>query len=143
VFVFQTSTYGFVFLEVFFSEGGIQSYVRDILQAYLAQADAPPADVFVLWDPPTVENPYDRDDGPFTFHYGAIPWALLGRLRLTLALALYLVRRRPQRIICGHQRLLGLVSLLCTGANMPYSVITYGKDVVTATLVGPASLTTG
>ncbi len=129
MFVFQTSTYGFVFLEVFSSEGGIQSYVRDILQAYLAQSEAPPADVFVLRDPPTVENPYDRDDGPFTFHYGAPPWALLGRLRLALTLALYLVRRRPQRIICGHQRLLGMVSLLCTGANIPYSVITYGKEV--------------
>ncbi len=127
--VSKTSTYGFVFLEVFSSEGGIQSYVRDVLQAYLAQAEAPPADVFVLRDSPTVENPYDWEDGPFTFHYCATSWAMWGRLRLAFTLTRYLIQQRPQRIICGHQRLLGLVSLLCTGANIPYSAITYGKEV--------------
>lgn len=117
----------FVFLEIFSSEGGIQSYGKDILAAYLAQADPPAADVFLLRDRPSDPNPFSNSG--LTFHYLASPWPMVGRLRLAFELMLLLGQRRPARVICGHILLGPLVNLLCRWFRLPYSVITYGKEV--------------
>ena len=117
----------FVFLEIFSGEGGIQSYVRDLFRAYLEVADGAPADVFLLRDRPDMDNPYDR--APLRFHYLASANAALGRLRLVAALLGHLVRRRPSRVVCGHALLLPVVAPLCRWLKLPYTVITYGKEV--------------
>ena len=117
----------FVFLEIFSCEGGIQSYIKDIFKAYLEQLDPAPADVFLLRDRAGVANPYDRF--PLRFHYLAAANAVLGRARLVAVLLGYLVRRRPSRVVCGHVLLLPLVAPLCRWLKLPYTVITYGKEV--------------
>lgn len=117
----------FVFLEIFSCEGGIQSYVKDIFRAYLEQRSPAPADVFLLRDGAEVNNPYDR--APLRFHYLASTSAAWGRARLVAALLGHLLRRRPQRVVCGHVLLLPLVASLCRWLNLPYTVVTYGKEV--------------
>jgi phosphatidyl-myo-inositol dimannoside synthase len=117
----------FVFLEIFSCEGGIQSYIKDVLAAYGQWHQAPIADVFLLRD-----GPQDLPQGqtrPLRFHPFASPWAMVGRLRLLLALAFSLGRHRPQRVICGHVLLLPLVASLCRWWRVPYVVVTYGKEV--------------
>jgi phosphatidyl-myo-inositol dimannoside synthase len=121
------SAFTFVFLEVFSCEGGIQSYVKDVLQAYLEQSQPPLADVFLLRDGPDCEN--SLTGSALRFHYLAAPLAQLGRLRLAAALAVHLWRHRPQQVICGHTRLAPLVSQICRWLNLPYTVMTYGKEV--------------
>lgn len=117
----------FIFLEIFSCEGGIQSYIKDVLAAYAQWPQAPRADVFLLRD-----GSQDIPQGPtapLRFHPLASPWAVVGRLRLLLALTFTLVRHRPQRVICGHVLLLPLVAPLCRWWRVPYVVITYGKEV--------------
>ncbi|MBW4492204.1 MAG: glycosyltransferase [Oscillatoria princeps RMCB-10] len=116
----------FVFLEIFSLEGGIQSYVKDILSAYLSVGSGP-AEVFLLRDSPGCPNPFDT--GKLKFHYLKTlpPW--LGRLRLSAALLGCLLQRRPQRVFCGHIKLAPLVQLLCQPWAIPYTVLTYGKEV--------------
>lgn len=123
----MSASYTFVFLEIFSCEGGIQSYVKDILAAYNQQPDLPRADVFLLRDPATCENPLRG--GKLRFHYLANPWPALGRLRLAIALCFHLWRYRPQRVICGHVNLAPLISRLCGWLKIPYTVMTYGKEV--------------
>lgn len=120
-------TTAFIFLEIFSGEGGIQSYVRDVFRAYLQQDEPDSADVFLLRDAPTVDNPYDRP--PLHFHYLARARAGLGRASLVAALAIYLVRRRPRQVVCGHVLLLPLVATLCRWLRLPYVVMIYGKEV--------------
>jgi glycosyltransferase involved in cell wall biosynthesis len=119
--------YVFVFLEIFSCEGGIQSYVKDVLTAYQHQPTMPEADVFLLRDAskdgPSAEN------SPLTFHYLASAWAIIGRLRLLLALLHSLRYQQPQAVICGHVLLLPLVAPLCRWFGVPYHVMTYGKEV--------------
>ncbi|MBE9156290.1 glycosyltransferase [Nodosilinea sp. LEGE 06152] len=117
----------FVFLEIFSCEGGIQSYVKDILRAYLEQPSPAPADVFLLRDGAEVENPYARS--PLRFHYFASAAAAWGRAKLVTALLGHLIKRRPQRVVCGHVLLLPLVAPLCRWLSLPYTVVTYGKEV--------------
>lgn len=119
--------YAFIFLEIFSCEGGIQSYVKDLLAAYRHQAQAVPADVFLLRD--GAQDVPQSGHEPLRFHGLAMPWPWLGRLRLVGALAVYLWRRRPQRVICGHVLLLPLVAPLCRWLGIPYTVVTYGKEV--------------
>lgn len=116
----------FVFLEIFSLEGGIQSYVKDILRAYLSVGSGP-AEVFLLRDSPGCPNPFDT--GLLKFHYLKTLPPRLGRLRLGAALLGCLVRRRPQRVFCGHVKLAPLVQLLCQPLAIPYTVLTYGKEV--------------
>ncbi|HEY9880176.1 MAG TPA: glycosyltransferase [Leptolyngbyaceae cyanobacterium] len=123
----RRSAYTFVFLEVFSREGGIQSYVRDVLEAYLSHPAPPPADVFLLRDGPEVDNPLSGK--ALQFHYLASPIAQLGRLKLAFALAFHLWRHRPQQVICGHVLLAPLVRCLCGWLKIPYTVMTYGKEV--------------
>ena len=122
-----TPSYTFVFLEIFSCEGGIQSYVKDILSAYCLQSGAPPADIYLLRDGVHCEN--SLEGGPLRFHYFASRWALVSRVRLAAALFFNLARRRPLRVICGHINLAPLIHQLCSRLGLPYTVMTYGKEV--------------
>ncbi|TVQ08532.1 MAG: glycosyltransferase [Leptolyngbya sp. DLM2.Bin27] len=117
----------FVFLEIFSWEGGIQSYVKDVLAAYLDQPYPAPADVFLLRDGPDCLNPYDRS--PLRFHYLESASPAVGRARLVGALLRHLMLQRPRQVICGHMLLLPLVSTLCRWLKLPYAVMIYGKEV--------------
>ena len=123
----STAQHVFVFLEVFGCEGGIQSYVKDVLTAYLSLPEKPIADILLLRDGPNCPNPLR--DSCLRFHYLKTQWPTLGRIRLTLSLIICLLRNRPQRIFCGHIRLAPLVGRLCQWLNIPYTVLTYGKEV--------------
>ena len=143
----------FVFLEIFSVEGGIQSYVKDIMKAYISLATegsgttndtgnstesssyggelksaAKSADVFLLRDDRQCENPFEGEN-TLTFHYFKTipPW--LGRLRLGVALLGHLLRKRPRQVFCGHVNLAPLVQILCEPLKIPYTVLTYGKEV--------------
>lgn len=119
---------GFIFLTVFSGEGGIQSYVKDVLAAYLAQTDSPEADIFLLRDQPTDPNPWENEPR-FKFYYFGHHQAAMGRLRLSLLLAQRLFQTKYSRIICGHILLSPLVNILCKFFQVPYTVMTYGKEV--------------
>lgn len=125
----------FVFLEIFSVEGGIQSYVKDILKAYISAtakrsgaSGLRRANVFLLRDDRQCENPFEGA-GTLTFHYLKTlpPW--LGRLRLGVALLGHLLRNRPRQVFCGHVNLAPLVQLLCQPLAIPYTILTYGKEV--------------
>ncbi|NJL02358.1 MAG: glycosyltransferase family 4 protein [Spirulinaceae cyanobacterium SM2_1_0] len=120
----------FVFLEIFSREGGIQSYVKDILQAYSARAaqQGCRAEVLLLRDAPDCDNPWQDAPGlHFRYLKTAPPW--LGRVRLATDLAGLLVRLRPQHLYCGHINLATLCRGLRRLTGVPYTVLTYGKEV--------------
>ncbi|OAB55549.1 glycosyl transferase group 1 [Leptolyngbya valderiana BDU 20041] len=130
----------FVFLEIFACEGGIQSYVKDVLDAYQQAVSVsnssqfPQADVYLLRDPVDCDNPFDprkHRDAPnvFRFHYCQSNWAWLGRLRLAWALLVRCVRDRPDWLVCGHIKLAPLTEFLGRWLDIPYTVMTYGKEV--------------
>ncbi|MGI8935114.1 glycosyltransferase [Leptolyngbya sp. BC1307] len=135
--------HAFVFIEVFGCEGGIQSYIQDVLRAYSQLASQPDrsamaADVFLLRDSP---GDHPLKDSCFTYHYfkgesqqssaGEAPLAhpMIQRVRLTLALATYLIRHRPDHVFCGHINLSAMVAQLCRSLKIPYTILTYGKEV--------------
>lgn len=118
---------GFVFLQVFSWEGGIQSYIKDVLTAYLAHPAAAPADVFLLRDGPTCENPFEGSK--LTFHYLENANAVVGRVRLAAGLSRNLLTRKYRHVICGHSLLSPLIGPLCQTFNVPYTVMIYGKEV--------------
>jgi phosphatidyl-myo-inositol dimannoside synthase len=115
----------FVFLEIFSREGGIQSYVKDIFQAYTALPTAN-GTVFLLRDEMT-EQPFASDR--LRFHYLKTPLAALGRARLTMTLLTYLIRHQPEHVYCGHIHLAPLIQIICKPLGIPYTVLTYGKEV--------------
>ncbi|MEB3355334.1 MAG: glycosyltransferase [Synechococcales bacterium] len=117
----------FLFLEIFEREGGIQSYVQDILQAYLALPNRPTAHVFSLRDRPNGDHPFQRS--PLQFYYFRRQWLSLGRLQFSAALLLHLLRQQPRRVFCGHILLARLTQVLCGRLGIPYTVLTYGKEV--------------
>ncbi len=119
----------FIFLEIFEREGGIQSYVKDIFQAYrsLTPQSGHTAEVFLLRDSPGCQNPFDVH--PLKFHYLKSQSPQLGRLKLVVALWLCLWQRRPSHVFCGHIKLARLTQLLCQSLGIPYTVLTYGKEV--------------
>jgi glycosyltransferase involved in cell wall biosynthesis len=117
----------FVFLEIFEREGGIQSYVRDIFQAYLSQPDLPQAEIFLLRDGIDCPNPFQSTR--LNFRYFKSQSLALGRVRLAIALLTQLISSRPQRVYCGHIKLARLVRMLCQPLGIPYTVLTYGKEV--------------
>lgn len=121
--------HSWAFLEIFSREGGIQSYVKDIWQAYgeLAAAQDYHSQVFLLRDRAPITNPFQSDR--FQFHYCASRSAQLGRLKLATGLARSLLLQRPQRVLCGHIKLAPLTRLLCQLLGIPYTVLTYGKEV--------------
>lgn len=119
----------FIFLDIFEGEGGIQSYVKDILQAYLSLTPqtGTTAEVFLLRDGSGCENPFDIY--PLKFYYLKTQSRLLGRLRFAAALGRCLWQRRPLHVFCGHINLVLLTQLLCQPLGIPYTVLTYGKEV--------------
>jgi glycosyltransferase involved in cell wall biosynthesis len=114
-----------VFLEIFSCEGGIQSYVRDILQAIAN--DNIPADVFLLRDATGVTNPLEGSS--LKFHYCQHSSPAIGRLNLATQLLQYLITQKPERVYCGHINLAPLVQTLCRPFGIPCTILTYGKEV--------------
>ncbi|HEY9700382.1 MAG TPA: glycosyltransferase family 4 protein [Trichocoleus sp.] len=121
------SPYLFVFLEVFAQEGGIQSYVQDIFRSYLSLKALPQADVLLLRDQASESNPFQSPH--LKFHCFQSRSARLGRLKFSVALLTYLVKRKPQRVFCGHIKLAPLIRMFCQPLGIPYTVLTYGKEV--------------
>ena len=129
----------FVFLEIFAWEGGIQSYIKDIFQGYLELGEMGiksdcastsyllDGEVFLLRDEASAENPFVRDN--FQFHYCKSGNPHLGRLKLSLSLLTGLILRRPDHVFCGHVNLAPLIASLCQPLGIPYTVLTYGKEV--------------
>ncbi|VEP13735.1 Glycosyl transferase group 1 [Hyella patelloides LEGE 07179] len=119
----------FIFLEIFAREGGIQSYVKDVFQAYLnlENPSEETAEVFLLRDEFGCENPYET--AKLKFHYLKTLPAWKGRLNLAIALCNCLLLRRPRHVYCGHIKLAPLIKLLCQPLGIPYTVLTYGKEV--------------
>jgi phosphatidyl-myo-inositol dimannoside synthase len=119
----------FVFLEIFSREGGIQSYVKDVFQAYLNlnQTTEEAAEVFLLRDESGCENPYET--AKLKFHYLKTFPAWKGRLNLAIALLRCFLLRRPRHVYCGHIKLAPLIKLLCQPLSIRYTVLTYGKEV--------------
>ncbi len=121
------ASYLFVFLDVFDQEGGIQSYNRDLLTAYSQLADQPEATVMLLRDAPRSPQPIACDR--LHFRYFKTKSVALGRLKLAVALLTHLLLHRPQRVFCGHINLAPLIALCCRPLQIPYTVMTYGKEV--------------
>jgi phosphatidyl-myo-inositol dimannoside synthase len=132
----------FVFLEVFACEGGIQSYVKDLLKAYHSLAVesggclSRTAEVLILRDPPNCNNPLNDRRQPrakrilnFTYLKTQPHW--WGRIRFGMVLLTQLLKTRPNRVFCGHINLAPLVRSLCLPLGIPYTILTYGKEVWT------------
>ena len=124
----------FVFLEILSCEGGIQSYVRDIFQAYqdLTNSAKPDdsfleSDILLLRDGKDCENPYKSKS--LNFYYLKTQSVWLGRLRLATTLLWFLLKKQPKQVFCGHINLAPLVQILCVPLGIPYTVLTYGKEV--------------
>ncbi|MEG4807367.1 glycosyltransferase family 4 protein [Microcoleus sp. F8-D3] len=127
----RSTNYLFCFLEIFASEGGIQSYVQDILKAYqsiTAKTNSPPqAEVLLLRDSPNCNNPYESKN--LKFYYLKTENPGLGRLKFATVLLTRLLQKRPQRVFCGHIKLAPLIQILCQPLGIPYTILTYGKEV--------------
>lgn len=124
----------FVFLEILSREGGIQSYVRDIFQAYQDLTNSTKrsdsvidTDILLLRDGPECENPYQSKN--INFYYLKTQPLWLGRFRLAATLLWCLLTKQPQQVFCGHINLAPLVQILCVPLGIPYTVFTYGKEV--------------
>lgn len=117
----------FAFLTVFSQEGGIQSYLKNVLQAYLSLPNFAQADILLLRDAVDCTNPWVSDS--VRFHYFKTPSAWQGRIKLALYLLTTLIRNRPKQVFCGHIKLASLTRLLCQPLGIPYIVLTYGKEV--------------
>ncbi|NEP87488.1 MAG: glycosyltransferase family 4 protein [Okeania sp. SIO2C2] len=124
----------FVFLEILSREGGIQSYVRDIFQAYQDLTNSTNAsdsvldtDILLLRDGLECENPYQSKN--IKFYYLKTQPLWLGRFRLAAKLLWCLLKKQPQQVFCGHINLAPLVQILCVPLGIPYTVLTYGKEV--------------
>ncbi|WP_341531068.1 glycosyltransferase [Nostoc sp. UHCC 0302] len=117
----------FVFLEIFAREGGIQSYVKDIFRAYQGVNPTYKAEVFLLRDSPDCSNLFESQN--LKFHYFQHQSPQLGRLKMAAALLKCLLQSRPQQVFCGHINLAVLIQTLCQPLGIPYTVLTYGKEV--------------
>ncbi len=117
----------FVFIEVFGCEGGIQSYIKDVLMAYMPLHTIEPADIFLLRD--QLDNIPPEFRSCFRFHCFQSGRPMLDRFRLALALGSHLLLRRPRRLFCGHINLVVMTRQLARLARVPYTVLTYGKEV--------------
>jgi phosphatidyl-myo-inositol dimannoside synthase len=127
----RSPNYLFCFLEIFSSEGGIQSYVQDILKAYLsvtAGIDSPPqAEVLLLRDSPDCQNPFESNNLKFSYLKTGSVW--FGRLNFAARILIHLIQKRPERVFCGHINLAPLIQTLCEPLGIPYTILTYGKEV--------------
>ncbi|WP_414565865.1 MULTISPECIES: glycosyltransferase [unclassified Anabaena] len=125
--VHGTANHVFVFLEIFAREGGIQSYVKDIFCAYSELKPGCKAEVFLLRDNSNGSNPFESDN--LKFHYFQNQFSQIGRLKMAAALLKFLLKKRPQHVFCGHINLAVLIQTLCQPLGIPYTVLTYGKEV--------------
>ncbi|MEG4203380.1 glycosyltransferase family 4 protein [Microcoleus sp. Pol7_A1] len=126
----RSTNYLFCFLEIFASEGGIQSYVKDIFKAYLsitARTNSPQAEVLLLRDSPDCNNLYKSKNLKFYYLKTENPW--FGRLKFATVLLTRLLQKRPERVFCGHIKLAPLIQTLCQPLGIPYTILTYGKEV--------------
>ncbi|NJK68107.1 MAG: glycosyltransferase family 4 protein [Richelia sp. CSU_2_1] len=127
----RSTNYLFCFLEIFASEGGIQSYVKDILKAYVsitAETKEPQqAEVLLLRDSPDCNNPFESKNLKFYYLKTENRW--FGRLKFAAILLTRLLEKRPQRVFCGHIKLAPLIKTLCQLLGIPYTILTYGKEV--------------
>ncbi|MBD2209612.1 glycosyltransferase family 4 protein [Nostoc linckia FACHB-104] len=123
----QKTNHVFVFLEIFVHEGGIQSYVKDIFRAYQRLIPGYKAEVFVLRDSPNVSNPWESKNLKFYGFKSNSPH--IGRLKMVAALLKCLLLKRPQHVFCGHILLARLIQTICQPLGIPYTVLTYGKEV--------------
>jgi phosphatidyl-myo-inositol dimannoside synthase len=118
----------FVFLEILSCEGGIQSYVRDILSALpTALPQDTIADIFLLRDGPEAPNPFTAPN--VNYHYFQTNSPQFGRLKLISALIIHLIKYRPTHLYCGHIVLAPMAKILCQPLGIPYTIVTYGKEV--------------
>ncbi|MHC5934271.1 glycosyltransferase family 4 protein [Nostoc sp.] len=117
----------FVFLEIFAHEGGIQSYIKDIFRAYVGLSQPYKAEVFLLRDSPDCLNPFEDENLKFNYFKNQSPQ--IGRLQMAAALLKCLLQSRPQQVFCGHINLAVLIQTLCQPLGIPYTVLTYGKEV--------------
>ncbi|MBW4643320.1 MAG: glycosyltransferase family 4 protein [Goleter apudmare HA4340-LM2] len=124
---YKKTKHVFVFLEVFVHEGGIQSYIKDIFQAYRELSTNYKAEVFVLRDQPNDENPLQSENLKFYSFQTKSPQ--MGRIKMVTALLKRLLQERPQHVYCGHIKLAVLIQSLCQPLGIPYTVLTYGKEV--------------
>ena len=117
----------FLFLEIFRKEGGIQTYNKDIFREYISLTQLPEADIFLLRDKKPLSNSFARENFRFHYFYSSIPaW---GRIWFAISLFSYILIKRPQRVFCGHIKLATLTQLVCQRFNIPYIVMTHGKEV--------------
>ncbi len=119
----------FVFIEVFAQEGGIQSYVKDLFSAYLEVAPKNnfKAEVLILRDALGCNNPYQGEYLNFHYFKSSSPWQ--ERLKLAVSLLKFVLLHPPQHLYCGHIKLSPLIRLLCKPLAIPYTILTYGKEV--------------
>ena len=117
----------FVFIEVFGCEGGIQSYIKDVLMAYASLKDMDTAHIFLLRD--RLEDIPPEFRSRFKFHCFKSGNPMVERIRLTLALGSHLLLQRPRRLFCGHINLATMVRQLSRLSGIPYTIFTYGKEV--------------
>jgi len=117
----------FVFLEIFAREGGIQSYIKDIFRAYLKLNQGYKAEVFLLRDSAKCLNSFEDEN--LKFHYFKNNSPQLGRVKMAAALLKCLLQNRPEQVFCGHINLAVLIQTLCQPLGIPYTVLTYGKEV--------------
>ncbi|OCR00220.1 glycosyl transferase group 1 [Oscillatoriales cyanobacterium USR001] len=127
----KTTNYLFCFLEVFTTEGGIQSYIQDILNAYEKLAtktnSIPKAQILLLRDTPTPPNL--EHSKALKFYYLKTNPASLGRIKFTIKLIHLLIQEKPKMVFCGHIKLAPLIQTICKFLAIPYTVITYGKEI--------------
>jgi phosphatidyl-myo-inositol dimannoside synthase len=119
----------FLFLEIFSGEGGIQSYVKDIFQAYISliPKENYRSSAFLLRDGRDCDNPFDNSLIEFRYLKTASAWQ--GRIKLAALLLLRLLQNRPTHVYCGHIKLATLVQKFCKPLGIPYTILTYGKEV--------------
>lgn len=126
-----TLNHVFTFLQIFEAEGGIQSYVKNILQAYLSlesqTVNRKTAEVLLLRDGKNCENTFDVP--PLKFHYLKSANPYRERLKFSATLFYCLWQKRPNHVFCGHINLAPLTQIICQPLGIPYTVLTYGKEV--------------
>ncbi len=50
-------------------------------------------------------------------------------MKLVFSLLWFLCQKRPDHVFCGHIKLAVLTKTLCKLLGIPYTVLTYGKEV--------------
>ncbi len=107
----------FLFLEVFAQEGGIQSYVKDVLNAYESLNYS--SELLVLRDDP--HSKIILNQGKIKYSGYKSKSASVGRLKFILALSKCLLFSRPNHIYCGHIKLATLTQLFSRIFNISTS----------------------